>query len=55
VAIDDSENDRRAVEFVANFIAPDNKITLFNLIPDTAALCAMKAESYVPNNRENLY
>lgn len=48
LAIDDSENARRAVEFVANFFAPDNKITLFNVIPDTAALCAMNSPELTP-------
>jgi len=43
VAIDDSENAMRAVEFVANFFTPDNKITLFNVIQDTAALCEMNS------------
>jgi len=48
LAIDDSENARRAVEFVANFFAPDNKITLFNVIPDTATLCAMNSPGLTP-------
>ena len=48
LAIDDSENARRAVEFVANFFAPNNKITLFNVIPDTAALCAMNSPELTP-------
>jgi nucleotide-binding universal stress UspA family protein len=48
LAIDDSENARRAVEFVAIFFAPDNKITLFNVIPDTAALCAMNSPELTP-------
>ena len=48
VAIDDSENARRAVEFVANFFAPDNKITLFNVISDTATLCAMNSPELTP-------
>ncbi len=48
LAIDDSENARRAVEFVANFFTPDNKITLFNVIPDTAALCAMNSPELTP-------
>ena len=48
VAIDDSENARRAVEFVANFFAPDNKITLFNVVPDTATLCAMNSPELTP-------
>ena len=32
VAIDDSENALRAVEFVANTFTPDNRITLFNVL-----------------------
>ncbi|MDX1813101.1 MAG: universal stress protein, partial [Gammaproteobacteria bacterium] len=48
LAIDDSENARRAVEFVAIFFAPDSKITLFNVIPDTATLCAMNSPELAP-------
>ena len=48
LAIDDSENARRAVEFVANFFTPDNKITLFNVVPDTATLCAMNSPELTP-------
>lgn len=48
LAIDDSENARRAVEFVANFFTPDNKITLFNVNLDTATLCAMNSPELTP-------
>ena len=48
VAIDDSENAVRAVEFIANSFAKDNKITLFNVIPDTAALCEMNSPELTP-------
>jgi len=48
VAIDDSENAMRAVEFVANLFAPDNKITLFNVVQDTAAICAMSSPELTP-------
>jgi nucleotide-binding universal stress UspA family protein len=48
VAIDDSENAMRAVEFIANSFAKDNKITLFNVIPDTAALCEMNSPELTP-------
>jgi nucleotide-binding universal stress UspA family protein len=48
LAIDDSENARRAVEFVGIFFAPDSKITLFNVIPDTATLCAMNSPELAP-------
>jgi nucleotide-binding universal stress UspA family protein len=48
VAIDDSENAIRAVEFIANSFTTDNKITLFNVIPDTAALCEMNSPELTP-------
>jgi nucleotide-binding universal stress UspA family protein len=48
VAIDDSENAMRAVEFIANSFAKDSKITLFNVIPDTAALCEMNSPELTP-------
>jgi len=41
IAFDDSENAMRAVEFVARSYSPDNPITLFHVLPDTAALCEM--------------
>jgi len=48
VAIDDSENAVRAVEFIANSFTTDNKIMLFNVIPDTAALCEMNSPELTP-------
>jgi len=48
VAIDDSENAMRAVEFIANLFTTDNKITLFNVIQDTAALCEMNSPELTP-------
>lgn len=48
VAIDDSENSVRAVEFIANSFTTDNKITLFNVIPDTATLCEMNSPELTP-------
>jgi nucleotide-binding universal stress UspA family protein len=48
VAIDDSENAMRAVEFIANSFTTDNKITLFNVIQDTAALCEMNSPELTP-------
>ena len=48
VAIDDSENAMRAVEFIANLLTTDNKITLFNVIQDTAALCEMNSPELIP-------
>lgn len=48
VAIDDSENAQRAVTFVATFFTPDSHVTLFNVIPDTAALCEMNSPELTP-------
>ena len=41
IAFDDSSNAMRAVEFVARTFTPDNTITLFHVLQDTAALCEM--------------
>ena len=48
VTIDDSENALRAVEFVSNSFSKDNKITLFNVIQDTATLCEMNSPELTP-------
>lgn len=48
VAIDDSENAMRAVEFVADTFTPDNRITLFNVFQDTAAMCEMNSPELTP-------
>ncbi|MDX9787035.1 MAG: universal stress protein [Desulfobacterales bacterium] len=41
IAFDDSENAMRAVEFVGAKFNPKNKVTLFHVLPDTAALCEL--------------
>jgi nucleotide-binding universal stress UspA family protein len=43
VAFDDSENAMRAVEFIVKSFTPQNKITLFHVFQDTAALCEMNS------------
>lgn len=48
VAFDESENAMRAVEFVAQTFTWDKKVTLFSVIPDTAALCYMNSPSLTP-------
>ncbi len=48
VAFDDSENAMRAVEYIAKCFATDNKITLFNIAQDTAALCDMNSPELAP-------
>ena len=48
VAVDDSENALRAVEFVSNSFSRDNKVTLFNVIQDTSTLCEMNSPELTP-------
>ena len=48
VAMDDSKNALRAVEFVAKTSLQDHEITLFSVIPDTAAICEMTSPELVP-------
>ena len=48
VAFDDSENAMRAVEFITNYFTTDHKITLFNVLPDSAVLCAMNSPELTP-------
>lgn len=48
VAFDDSENAMRAVEFIAESFTKEHKITLFSIIPDTAALCDMNSPGLTP-------
>ena len=48
VAFDDSDNAMRAVEYVAKNFATDNKITLLNIVQDTAALCNMNSPALTP-------
>jgi len=48
VALDDSENAMRAVEYIAKYFAKDRKITLFNIVQDTAALCDMNSPALTP-------
>jgi nucleotide-binding universal stress UspA family protein len=48
IAFDDSENAMRAVAYVGRFLAKDSRVTLFSVIPDTAALCDMNSPELTP-------
>jgi nucleotide-binding universal stress UspA family protein len=48
VAVDESENAMRAVKFISESFTPDHKITLFSVIQDTPAICAMNSPSLTP-------
>jgi len=48
VAVDDSENAMRAVEFIAKSFTPDHRITLFSVILDIPAICDLNSPSLTP-------
>ncbi len=48
VAIDDSENAMRAVQFVAEAFTQDQTLTIFSVVQDTAALCEMNSPELTP-------
>ena len=48
VALDDSENAMRAVEFIAKSFTTDHYVTLFSVVRDTAAICDMESPSLTP-------
>lgn len=49
VALDDSSNAMRTIEFITVTFSPsENDITLFSVLPDTAALCDMNSPELTP-------
>jgi nucleotide-binding universal stress UspA family protein len=48
IAIDDSENAMRGVEFVAESFSSTHKITLFSVVLDTPAICDLNSPSLTP-------
>lgn len=48
VAVDDSENAERAVDFLADNFVQDLKITLLSVCPDTATICEMDSPGLIP-------
>lgn len=48
VAVDDSENAERAVNFLADNFVRELKITLLSVCPDTATLCEMDSPGLIP-------
>lgn len=48
IAVDDSENARRAVEFVAATFKPDHMITLFSVSLNTTAICDLNSPGLTP-------
>jgi nucleotide-binding universal stress UspA family protein len=48
VALDESENAMRAVEYIARSFTPDHEVTLFHVVLDTAAICSMNSPELIP-------
>jgi nucleotide-binding universal stress UspA family protein len=48
IAFDDSQSALRAVELVASQFKNDNRVTLFSVTMDTAALCKMNSPELTP-------
>jgi len=48
VALDDSDNATRAVEYVSKNFSPDHEVTLFSVIPDTQMLCNIDSPELTP-------
>ena len=52
VGFDDSENAIRAVEFITSTFSTDNRVTLFSVLQDTAALCDLNSPELTPYFKE---
>ncbi|MFP4225162.1 MAG: universal stress protein [Desulfobacterales bacterium] len=48
IAFDESENSQRAVDFVGAHFAGDCSVTLFNVLLDREAICAMESPELIP-------
>jgi nucleotide-binding universal stress UspA family protein len=48
VALDDSANAARAVEYVSKNFSADHEVTLFSVIPDTQMLCNIDSPELTP-------
>lgn len=48
VALDDSENALRAVEFVSKNFSPEHEVTLFSVFLDTAVICEYDSPELIP-------
>jgi nucleotide-binding universal stress UspA family protein len=48
VALDESQNAMRAVEYIARSFTADHEVTLFHVALDTAAICNMNSPELTP-------
>jgi nucleotide-binding universal stress UspA family protein len=45
IALDDSKNATRSAKYVAKSFTKDSQVTIFSVLPDTAALCELNSPS----------
>lgn len=48
IAMDESQNALRAVEYVARSFTPDHAVTLYHVIMDTAMICDLNSPELIP-------
>jgi nucleotide-binding universal stress UspA family protein len=48
VAVDESKNSMRAVEYIAKSFTPDHLVTLYHVTMDTATICDMNSPELIP-------
>ena len=48
VALDESANARRAVQFVSQSFTPDHQVVLFHVLMDTPAVCSLNSPELTP-------
>ena len=48
VAIDESKNATRAVDYIARTFTCDHEVTLYHVVMDTAAICDMNSPELIP-------
>jgi nucleotide-binding universal stress UspA family protein len=48
VAIDESKNAMRAVDYIARTFTCDHEVTLYHVVMDTAAICDMNSPELIP-------
>ncbi|MBE9581436.1 MAG: universal stress protein [Proteobacteria bacterium] len=53
VAVDESKNSMKAVNYVAKSMNPTALVTLFSVIPDSTAACGLDSPSLTPLFKEN--
>jgi nucleotide-binding universal stress UspA family protein len=53
VAVDESKNSMRAVNYVAKDMNPSGAVTLFSVLPDATAACGLDGPSLIPLFKEN--